>query len=342
MSINIDYDRILGLISNVSSKVNTLCIGDVMLDKFVYGLVERISPEAPVPVFSLKTEKIMLGGAGNVAINLSTLGCNVSFFGVAGRDENAKVLSRLFRDSGVKHYFVKIPDYPTIVKTRILANNQHLLRIDKEEKFKIPYTIIGRLSSILKKIISKQDIVLLSDYNKGVFSVESCQMVIDLANELGKKTIVDPKGTDYSKYRNAYLVKPNLKEFKDATGLTSVDPKSENFLNEIKLGAEVLYQKFNIQNLIVTLSEHGMVYVSPKSEKIFHIPTVAKEVFDVSGAGDTSLATLGMSLANNFSISDAMVLANIASGIVVGKLGTSSVTLDEICLHIKMNKNQFS
>lgn len=315
--------------------VKALCIGDLMLDKYLYGNVDRISPEAPVPVFLYRNEKNMLGGAGNVAVNLASLGCDTTFLGVAGVDQNATILSRLFKQQGIKHHLVKTSDYPTIVKTRIIASNQHILRIDNEEVFRIDHSIIPRLSNALRKIVSKQDIVLLSDYNKGVFGTETCQMVIDLCNELNKKTIVDPKGKDYSKYQNAYLVKPNLKEFKEATGLDHIDPMSASFLDDVKVGAEMLYSKYKIKNLIVTLSEYGMVYVSMETDQSFMVPTVAKEVFDVSGAGDTSLAALGKCIASGLTVIEAMVAANIASGIVVGKIGTASVTSEEIRTVIK-------
>lgn len=324
-----NYSEISTVLTN-NQNINLLCIGDIMLDKFIYGSVDRISPEAPVPVFAYKNEKMMLGGAGNVALNLSSLNCNTTFLGVVGNDSNANLLSKLMQENDIKHYFVRVKSLPTIVKTRIIASNQHLLRIDNEKKFKIPSSVIPRISTILNKLISKQDIVLLSDYNKGIFSVESCQMIIDLCNKLGKKVIIDPKGNDYSKYSNAFLVKPNLKEFKEATGIFSIDPTSNTFIEDLKLGADILYSRFNIKNLIVTLSEYGMVYISKENGQILHVPTIAKEVFDVSGAGDTSLATIGVCLAKGLSVEQAMMTANIASGIVVGKMGTATVTIEEI------------
>ena len=317
-----------------ANSINVLCIGDIMLDQFVYGSVTRISPEAPVPVFLRKNEKTMLGGAGNVALNVSSLGCNTTFLGVVGTDKNSTTLSNLFKDANIKNYFFKIKGLATTVKTRIIANNQHLLRIDSEIPYEVPVPIIPRLTSLLKKLIKCQDIVLLSDYNKGIFSVESCQTVITLCNQMNKKVIVDPKGKDYEKYRNAYLVKPNLKEFCLATGVTSIDPSSDKFSDQIKTGSYYLFDKYNIKNLVITLSEYGMVYVSQEHDQIYHVPTVAKEVFDVSGAGDTSLATLGLALANGLDVRIAVSLANVASGLVVAKLGTASVSMDELLQNI--------
>lgn len=325
-------------IENIFSKtkqINALCIGDVMLDKFVYGTVNRISPEAPVPVFLMNTEKSMLGGAGNVALNISSLGCNTSFIGVSGFDKNATLLSHLFTDAHIKHYFFKFKGLATTVKTRIIANNQHLLRLDNEIPYSVPFSIIPRLTKIIKKIIAKQDIVLLSDYNKGIFSVESCQTIINLCNQLGKKVIIDPKGDNYEKYRNAYLVKPNLKEFCLATGMHSLNPKSDSFFDDVKSGAHILFKNFNIKNLVITLSEHGMIFIGHESDQIYHIPTVAKEVFDVSGAGDTSLATLGTCLALGLDLNESVTIANIASGVVVSKLGTASVEPNELIDAIK-------
>ena len=319
-----------------ANSINVLCIGDIMLDQFVYGSVTRISPEAPVPVFLKKSDKTMLGGAGNVALNVSSLGCNTTFLGVVGSDKNATTLSKLFKAANIKNYFFKIRGLATTVKTRIIANNQHLLRIDNEEPYQVPLPIIPRLTTLLKKLITSQNIVLLSDYNKGIFSVESCQTVINLCNQMNKRVIVDPKGSDYEKYRNAYLVKPNLKEFSLATGISSIDPTSDKFFDQIKSGSFYLFDKYNIKNLVITLSEYGMVYVSQEKEQIYHVPTVAKEVFDVSGAGDTSLATLGLALASGIDIRTAVSLANVASGLVVAKLGTASVSMDELLQNISI------
>ncbi len=321
------------LISSYINKypdVKVLCVGDIMLDEFVYGSVGRISPEAPVPVINPKTTKEMLGGAGNVVANLCTLGCKTSFIGVIGRDYNGKKISQKLKDLGANTHLITKSDWPTIVKTRLISGSNHLLRIDREEKLTLTAKETSKFISEFTKLVKESDVVLLSDYNKGVLTTTITPILIEICNKYNKPVIIDPKGTQYQKYNNATLVKPNLKEFSEATGMT-FDAKSPDFENSIKTGAKKLFNEHGIKNLIVTLSEHGMMFI-PSSDinETLHIPTVAKEVYDVSGAGDTSLATLGASIGANAPIKDAMKLANRASGIVVGKSGTATVTADEL------------
>lgn len=312
------------------SNVKTLVIGDIMLDRFIYGKVERISPEAPVPVFKLSHEKTMLGGAGNVVANLVALGCKTTFIGITGNDANGAKVSGLLRQISAHSHLLQISNYPTIVKTRLIAGNNHLLRADQEEMMPIIEELLPRFKRILKQAIRNVDIVILSDYNKGLLTSVTTPMIIEICRQYGKKVIIDPKGKDYAKYTGATLVKPNLKEFSEATG-QKYNPLSPNFKNEVIEGAKKIFEQFKIENLIVTLSEHGMLHISAAfPDDLQHIPTVAKEVFDVSGAGDTSLATLGAALGSNVPFKDALKLANTASGIVVGKLGTATVSADEL------------
>ena len=310
--------------------ISMLVIGDIMLDRFIYGKVERISPEAPVPIFKFACEKEMLGGAGNVVANLSALGCKVNFIGIIGKDENGRKLSRQLANIGAHAHLLRLSDYPTIVKTRLIAGNNHLTRVDQEEILPLITSLLPRYQRILSQAIKNVDIVLVSDYNKGLLTPITSQMIIEICKNCGKKVIVDPKGADYSKYIGATLVKPNLKEFSEATG-AKYNPLAEDFHEKIKIGARTLFDKYHIENLLITLSEHGMMYISAENpDDILQIPTVAKEVFDVSGAGDTSLATMGACLGSDMSVKDAMKLANMASGIVVGKLGTATVTAEEL------------
>ncbi len=326
--------KLIEYINNYQN-IKMLIIGDIMLDKFIYGKVERISPEAPVPVIRLKSEKMMLGGAGNVALNASELKVQTSFIGIIGKDNEGEITERLFKESPVSSHLFKLKDYPTIVKTRFIAGNSQLLRADIEEKFPDVSNIIDRLERIFVKFLKKTDVILLSDYNKGTLTKEVCQMIIKNANKVGKKVIVDPKGNDYTKYEGAFLVKPNLKEFSEAIGI-KFDRDSKTFIEDIKEASTVFFDKYKVENLVITLSENGMAYASSKSKNEFmHIPTVAKEVYDVSGAGDTSLAILGASFAVNASAKDALTLANIGSGIAVGKLGTAVVTPNELKEEIK-------
>ena len=312
------------------SNVRVLVIGDIMLDKFEYGKVERISPEAPVPIFKFSHEKKMLGGAGNVVANLVALGCKTTFIGIVGKDINGTTITSLLHKAGAHSHLLKLDNYPTIVKTRLIAGNNHLLRADQEEIIPVVTELLPKFKKILTQAIKNVDIVLVSDYNKGLLTPITTQLIIDICNNFNKTVLVDPKGTDYSKYKGVTLVKPNLKEFSEATGM-KFDPLSPNFHNDAKAGAQILFSKYDIKNLLVTLSEYGMMYISAENiNELKQIPTEAKEVFDVSGAGDTSLATLGAAIGANIPIKDAMKLANLASGIVVGKLGTATVSADEL------------
>ena len=321
---------LLSTIVKSYQNIRVLCIGDVMLDHFLYGKVERISPEAPVPVFNFRKEKRMLGGAGNVVANLNSLGCSADLISFIGADSAGAEVQRLLADVSADSLSIEVPDYPTIEKTRVIAGNSHLLRIDNERRFDDVAEADAVLDAQLSARVAKADIVLLSDYAKGMLSPARCQRIIQACREAGKPVIIDPKGSDYAKYRGATVVKPNLKEFNQATGM-AISPEQPDFLEGFSRGARQLFHDCGIENLLVTLSEHGMAFVSSKdADTVFQIPTEAREVFDVSGAGDTSLAAFGASMAAGASIKQAMKLANIASGIAVGKLGTSCVTALEI------------
>lgn len=318
---------LLSTIVKAYRNVRVLCVGDVMLDHFLYGRVERISPEAPVPVFNFQSEKKMLGGAGNVVANLHSLGCTADILCLVGDDAAGREVRELLERVCGHVCAVTVPGYPTIEKTRVIAGNNHLLRIDNERRFQCDDDI---LTPQLDERVRNADIVLLSDYAKGLLSPERCRLIIDACRREEKPVIIDPKGDDYSKYAGATVVKPNLKEFNQATGLRC-HPSDPDFEDRLREGAGRLFERHGIRNLLVTLSEHGMAFVSASHpEKVFRIPTEAREVFDVSGAGDTSLAAFGASMAAGADIQDAMKLANVASGVAVGKLGTSCVTAQEI------------
>ncbi|OCG10410.1 hypothetical protein A9G24_10360 [Gilliamella sp. App6-5] len=315
-------------------------IGDIMLDRFLYGTVDRISPEAPVPIFKLDREEVMLGGAGNVAANLAKLGCKPTFLGFVGCDVNGKLVASLLKSAGSHSHLYSLKNHPTIIKTRFIANHNHLLRADEEKLLPFIPELLPKFYKLVMQAIKMTDIVLLSDYNKGILNQETTQMIINLCNEFNIPVIVDPKGNDYSKYRGATLIKPNIKEFFDATGIR-LNPEKADFDDELKRGADIIFQRYGIKNIIVTLSEYGMAYISCEDKNcIVKIPTEAKEVFDVSGAGDTSLATLGIALGAKIPLAQAMQLANIASGIVVGKLGTATVSFEELKHKLSAKKYQ--
>lgn len=324
---------------NKFNKVKALVVGDIMLDEFVYGSVKRISPEAPVPVFQPNKKKEMLGGAGNVAANLRSLGCKTTFMGIVGNDMQGRMIADKLSELGATACLIKMDNWPTIIKTRLISGSTHLLRSDREEKLDIGQQTYEKFISDFKLLVKSADVVLLSDYNKGVLNEKTTPELIKICNQLNKPVIIDPKGTHYEKYFGATLVKPNLKEFSEATGMT-FDPLAPEFHKNVANGAKKLFANHHIDNLIVTLSENGMLYVSAQNPSdILQIPTVAKEVYDVSGAGDTSMATLGAAIGAKMPIKDAMKLANNASGIVVGKLGTATVSANELKESISMNKS---
>ena len=309
-------------------QVRILVIGDIMLDRFIYGNVERISPEAPVPVFKYKSEKEMLGGAGNVVANLAKMGCMVKFIGIIGRDESGEKIAKQLKEIGAHVHLLKLENYQTIVKTRLIAGNNHLTRVDQEEILPVIEGLLPRYQRILNQAVKNADIVLVSDYNKGLLTSVTTPMIIQTCHNYHKKVIVDPKGADYSKYIGATLIKPNLKEFSQATGC-QYNPTSADFQQQIQQKAKDLFQKYHIEHLIITLSEYGMIHVDAAND-LLQIPTEAKEVYDVSGAGDTSLATIGAALGAGAPVKEAMKLANLAAGIAVGKLGTATVSAKEL------------
>ena len=325
------------LLSTIIQKLSTvrvLCIGDVMLDHFVYGRVNRISPEAPVPVFNRDSDKTMLGGVGNVLSNGASLGCQVDIVCLRGDDAPGRRLEAKIREVCPDPLCIVVPDVPTIEKTRIIAGNNHLIRIDTECMFTGNPFSRQEMYSELAARIRRADIILLSDYGKGFLSPETCRTIMSLAMNAGKPVLVDPKGSDYGKYAGAALVKPNLKEFMQASGVRT-DPSDQDFKQKLCDGARSLMQRGGFANLLVTLSEHGMIFVSADaSMPPVHMPTEAREVFDVSGAGDTCLAVLGAGLGAGADIGEAMKLANLAAGIVVGKLGTSSISAAELAEHL--------
>lgn len=312
-------------------RARILCAGDMMLDVFVYGTVSRISPEAPVPVLGKSHEKRMLGGSGNVIANLRSLGCPTCFAGAVGDDADGRALREFLKATGASdELLMEIPGHMTAVKTRFVAGKHHLLRVDRETPLTMGPDIAAHLFEQFSAKLREADMVLLSDYGKGFFDEHTTPELIRRCRQQGKMAIVDPKKTDWSLYRGASLVKPNLKEFEGVTG-RKFNPSCASFVGDALESARTLCEQFEIDNILVTLSEHGMIYLpSAKEAEPVWLPTEARDVFDVSGAGDTSLAVLGAALAVGAPMIDAMKLANAASGIVVGKFGTASVTCEEL------------
>ena len=305
-----------------NSRPNILVIGDLMIDHYLWGRAERISPEAPVQVVDVANETTVLGGAGNVINNLIALGASVSVASAIGDDANGKELTLMLKSIGVKtEGLVTQAGRKTSKKSRVIAANQQILRYDKESKDAITEGSEAKILAAVEKDLFLYDIIILSDYGKGVLTPALAQGVISRAHQGGKKVLVDPKGRDYSKYRGAHLLTPNKKEAIEATGIEITDSES--------LQAALLWLKneCDLDRSMITLSEDGIAIFD---EKLKRFPTVAQEVYDVTGAGDTVIASIAFGLSSGLSIDDAARFANLAAGVVVGKIGSATVTLDEI------------
>ncbi|MEI8655293.1 MULTISPECIES: bifunctional D-glycero-beta-D-manno-heptose-7-phosphate kinase/D-glycero-beta-D-manno-heptose 1-phosphate adenylyltransferase HldE [Vibrio] len=309
------------------SDAGVLIIGDVMLDRYWHGPTGRISPEAPVPVVKVEKNEERPGGAANVAMNIASLGGHAHLVGLTGIDEPAQVLSEKLTSLKVTCDFVALPDYPTITKLRVLSRGQQLIRLDFEDKFENtdPELILSRMESALPNVQA----VILSDYAKG--ALEHVQQFIQKARSANVPVFIDPKGADFERYRGATLLTPNLSEFEHVVGKV----KSDQDLVEKGLG---LIEEFDLDALLVTRSEHGMTLLRRGMEP-FHLPTQAKEVYDVTGAGDTVISVLASSVAAGKPLDEACALANAAAGVVVGKLGTSTVSTIELAEAVHGSKD---
>jgi len=306
-----------------------LVIGDLMVDHYIWGAATRLSPEAPVPIVNVKRESTTLGGAGNVVQNLVSLGAKVMVAGVIGADTFGRQLSEILENEGVKTDAVVTDNSrSTTVKTRVLAGSHQLVRVDREVTDPLSKEIEERLFSTLKLDIDKADIVVLSDYNKGLFSPDVAQRIIRLAAERGKKVLVDPKGLNYQKYKGAYLIKPNRKELAEAAKVEKISN-----ITELRDAAKIIFEQTATTYLVVTLSEEGMAIVTERGSRL--LPVKATEVFDVTGAGDTVIATIAYFVASGFSLEDACELANHAAAIVIRHIGSATTTIDAIIKDIE-------
>lgn len=294
-----------------------LVVGDVMLDRYWHGGTSRISPEAPVPVVKVNQIEDRPGGAANVALNIAALGAPASLVGVTGADEAADSLCASLAAAGVKVRFQRIANQPTIVKLRVMSRHQQLLRMDFEEPFA---TDAQALAMDVESLLAGVKVLVLSDYGKG--ALQNHQVLIEAARRHGIPVLADPKGKDFAIYRGASLITPNLSEFETVVGLcrdeAELVAKGAQLMQELELGA-----------LLVTRGEHGMTLLRP-GHPALHLPARAREVFDVTGAGDTVISTLAASLAAGEELPQAVALANLAAGIVVGKLGTAAISAPEL------------
>lgn len=307
------------------NKSKVLVVGDVMLDQYWHGVASRISPEAPVPVVNVQGKREQPGGAGNVALNLRALGADVRLFGLIGSDKAGETLESQLNEQGITTYLKKITGMHTITKLRVIGRNQQLIRLDFEQGFH-HVDMDGMLADIESQLPMCQAMII-SDYNKGIAA--NMHALIAMANQAQIPVLIDPKNADFSIYNGATVLTPNYKEFENVVG-----PCHGN--QEIEDKGQQLLRDYNIEALLVTRGEHGMTLIS-RDQPAFHIEAHALEVYDVTGAGDTVIASLTAALTQHVSLNEAVMLANTAAGIAVRKLGAATVTVPELRRELQKN-----
>lgn len=317
MSITI-YLRKIKFIA-VSRTKDILVIGDVMLDQYLSGSTDRLSPEAPVPVVKIDSQFSVLGGAANVANNLAALGANVSLVGVVGRDDNARILNELLDSKGIANQLLD-SDIFTTVKTRVISRNQQMVRVDREEIFKDDNALLDHLSGVLS--FFQGDAIIVSDYAKGVCSPMVMKSILAWSESNKVKVFIDPKGTDWSKYEGAFLIKPNVKELEELfnTSIENTNEEIAQFGTEIK-------QRYNINHVLVTRSEEGMTHIH---NEVLHVKSRKVDIYDLSGAGDTVIAVLVFLVQQGEDISIAINKANQAGSFVITKPNTYAISNTEL------------
>jgi rfaE bifunctional protein kinase chain/domain len=312
-------------------KPNILVVGDLMLDHYIFGSASRLSPEAPVPIVNVKKETKIVGGAANVASNLIDLGAHVYLAGITGNDSFGEEIKSILATKRIDTRLVSADELrTTTVKTRVIAANHQIVRIDQEDTHDITAAQEEVFFQSLYPYIEASDIIILSDYNKGLLTPGLSLKIIESCNQLQKKIIVDPKGLDYTKYKGAFIIKPNRKELADAAKTEKIHSQ-----DELELAARVIFNTTDAAYLIVTLSEGGIAIITPENCKI--LPVIATEVYDVTGAGDTVIATLAYCVAQGFSIEEACIISNYAASIVIKHIGSATTTIEEIITALNTN-----
>ena len=330
LSISKQEAKSLNNIISAFDKANTMVIGDLILDEFIWGDVSRISPEAPVPIVWVKSETFKLGGACNVASNISALKGASCIIGVVGDDDKGKALIESLKDKDINTDGIVVDSSrPTTMKTRVVARqrNQQVVRIDREVTQPLSDVILEQLIGKVKQNIKDVDAIILEDYGKGVITPALLEEVLSLASSNDKKVIVDPKKHHFDYYKGVTLITPNKSELEDATGIYIDDHKS------LELAGARLLSDLGCEAVLVTLGESGMCLFE-KDGSISDIGSVAKDVFDVSGAGDTVISAFAQSLISGANLKQAALISNFAAGIVVGKFGTEVASTDELTEHI--------
>jgi D-beta-D-heptose 7-phosphate kinase/D-beta-D-heptose 1-phosphate adenosyltransferase len=321
-----DLHRIIQLVQGEWRGARVLVIGDLMLDRYIWGDVERISPEAPVPVVRAARRSEQPGGAGNVAVNIVCLGAKATLLGFRGEDADGYALDQALRDGGVEPELVTVTSHPTTTKMRILAGRQQMLRLDTEQTCEYEPEAYAALLAKIDALIATVDAVVLSDYAKGVLTEQVCQYAIQSARQAGLPVLVDPKQQSFTRYRGATTICPNLTELSAATGIPATNL-------EVMLSAgQKMVADLDVDSITATLSEKGIAVL--RRDRQYVAPATARQVFDVSGAGDTVMATLALALASHLEMESAVELANVAAGIVVGKVGTVPVNRDELLISL--------
>lgn len=319
------------------SAARILVVGDIMLDEFIWGKVSRISPEAPVPVVWVNAESAMPGGAANVVHNLSSLGGFSHVCGVVGKDSNGKKLKKILSSAKVNTEGIVNEDkFLTITKTRIIAHHQQVVRFDRENTLAIKKKNTEKILRYIRKVAKEIDGIIIEDYGKGLVRQDLVSQIIKIAHEYNIVTVIDPNKNHFLDYTGATMLTPNYQE---ACAALNIDPDRDGAIKE--LGKKLL-RKWKSQAIMLTLGEKGMALFERGKARFFQIPTVAKEVYDVSGAGDTVVAAFTLSLISGASVEEAAIISNQAAGIVVGKLGTAVVTQEEILKAIKENEEKSS
>ncbi len=328
----INHSKLKHIVTDIQSK-KVLVVGDIMLDKYVFGFVDRISPEAPIPIVKVENTKLSEGGAGNVIKNLNSLNIKTSFISVIGNDETGKTLkARLKKLKNIEYALLQDDSRNTTLKTRYMANGQQLFRTDQETTLPLDNILKQKVLKYFKLFIKQADIIIFSDYDKGIFIDENfCKKLIKIANLQNKKVIVDPKGDNFAKYEGSFFITPNTKE---AYKATHINPKNNNLA--LNCGKYIIKNKWS-QNVLLTRGENGLSLISKNNA--YHLKSNAEEVYDVTGAGDTIIALFSAALSISNNHIDSAHFANLGASIVVKKIGTSSINKDEIYKISVKNKN---
>lgn len=321
-----DLHRLVQLVEGGWRDTRVLVVGDLMLDRYVWGDVERISPEAPVPVVRIARRNERPGGAGNVALNIIGLGAKATLLGLVGDDEDGRALQTLLLRVGVESKNVVVAGHPTTTKLRIIGGKQQMLRLDMEQTDGYPDEAYAGLLAAVDSSIASADAVVLSDYAKGVLTESVCQHAIRTARNRGIPVLVDPKQRSFARYRGATTICPNLSELSLTSGISSHD------LEAVLAAGQKMIAALDLEYMTATMSDKGIAVL--RRDSVFIAPAVARQVFDVSGAGDTVIATLALTLCGGIEIEIAAQLANVAAGIVVSKIGTVPVSRDELLVSL--------